>query len=417
MYKYIIRLILLVFILFNLLFSQYSTADKKKSEFLTDLVSSFKTEFLWESKGQFIAKELTKIIESGKYSSLRDSRLFVETLNRDLYKLSNDLHLTVSLNKTESIVEPLNSSSTLSPIFLKETVGHGIYYLKFDEFPRINKSVKKELNNVMTSLQDASTIILDLRENSGGSDDLVNYLAGFFFEKKTKLAFSFQWGAESKEIWATPKKQSKKLSRTKLMILTSQSTFSAAEIFTQRLQLHGRAIVIGERTPGAAHRTQTYLMSDTYLLQWPYERSEHIVENRDLEGIGIIPDYPIHYNNTKEFAINMASSKNHISKKYEMSARIKNVINELVTTLNMDLSISDETIISKHVDSNNHQKIMRALRSYNLVWNTSLNHELTNIHIIDEKYIRIFLENDVGTIQMKIGFNSNDKIEKVMYRL
>lgn len=413
MSRLILKLSFLLFFITDLAFSQPKVTEEQKTEFLKDLVYSFENEYLWEQEGTEIAKFLRTKINNDGYTKINDPEIFVETLNRDLFLWSKDLHLKIDL------YYPLNTEPTevsASPeysIFKKELIIDGVYYLKFDTFPDLNPSFKKEAEDVISSLENPDTIIIDLRDNIGGSDETVNYLAGYFFEKKTKLSTSYQWNNQAQEIWASPKLQSSFLSETKLIILTSQSTFSAAEIFTQRLQSFERAIVIGESTPGAAHRTATYLMSDVFLLHWPYERSVHAKTNQDLEGIGIKPNYLTHYNTAKKFAIEF--TKNAQFPEYDgikVPEKTK-LVKVFLDALNSKQI--DNVFISKHIVSDNKKEVLNTLNKFNTVWNHHLNAELTNIHYLDGDDFRIFLKTSYATMQIKVNVIDN-KIQKIMYR-
>lgn len=411
--KPIIKASILLIVTINSAFCQVSLSQAQKNEFLNDLVSSFENEFLWKEKGKQIAKKLDSKIKNGDYSNINDPEIFVETLNRDLYLLSNDLHLRVDLYKPNPDYSNSKkaSSSKEKPFIFKEVLSRGIYYLKFDSFPRLNKTLEKEIDELMSSLVNSSTIIIDLRDNSGGFDETVNHIAGYFFEGKKKLATSYQWNSPPKEIWTRPKTQSKKLSNVKLIILTSQSTFSAAEIFTQRLQGHHRAIVIGEKTPGAAHRTATYLMNDIFLLNWPYEESKHTKDEQNIEAIGIVPDYLAQYNKAKKIALKFAKKGRVKTTKRISFRRRSRLVKALMKALNSGSDTDYQNFITTHVMSGHQDKVSRTLLKYKTVWNENLNGKIINIHHLPENNMRLFIETNFGIRQMKIMLNNNKIVE------
>ena len=414
--KSILKTLILLIITINSAFCQVSISQKQKNEFLDDLVSSFENEYLWKEKGKQIAKKLDSKIKNGDYSNINDADIFVETLNRDLYQLSNDLHLTVDLYNPKPSNSKKTPSSKEKPVIHKEDLSNGIYYLKFDSFPRLNKAFKKEIDSLMSSLVNSSTIIIDLRDNSGGSDETVNHIIGYFFEEKKKLATSYQWNTSPKEIWTIPKVQSKKLSNVKLIILTSQSTFSAAEIFTQRLQGHNRATVIGEQTPGGAHRTSTYLMNDIFLLNWPYEQSKHAKDEQNIEAVGVIPDYLTHYDKAKKVAVKFAK-KGRTKKTKRISFRKGNrLVKALIKVLNSKSETDYQNFITTHVMPSHQDKVSRTLLKYKTVWNENFNGRIINIHHLSENNVRLFIETNYGIRQMKIMLNDKNEIVKIMTR-
>lgn len=407
-FLYLIGITILVL---NQGYGQIKMSKNQKDEFLNDLVLSFKDEFLWKEKGKEIAEKLNYKIKNGDYLNIKEADFFVETLNRDLFILSNDLHLNVELMKKEPSNPSNTSKSITSSTIQKERISNGTYYLKFDVFPRLSPDFKNELGEVMSSLENPKSIIIDLRDNSGGSDETVNYLIGYFFKEKKQLATSYQWNTAPKKVWAISKDKSNTFSETDLIILTSQSTFSAAEIFTQRLQSLNRAIVIGEKTRGAAHRTMTYLMNDIFLLHWPYERSVPVENGKDIEGVGIVPNYFAHYNEAKMVAIQfIQNGKVNESKEILVPDKTK-LIDKLIRTLNSNSKKSINKFAKKYVQSHKSDKVSRKLSKFKTIWNDGLNSELTNIHYLSENMIRLFIKTTYGTREIKIildkgGINS-----------
>ena len=410
-------LILLICLNTHFTLGQTIMSAQQKSGFLKDLVTSFEEEFLWDKKGKDIAKSLNLMIKDGNYRNIAKADIFVETLNRDLYKLSNDLHLKVGLVNTNPIVLPNTSTSSNKPFIQREVLDSGIYYLKFDTFPKLNKPVKRDIEGIMSSFTEPKKVIIDLRDNSGGSDETVNYMIGYFFDKNIKLATSYQWNTSPKEIWAKPKPQSENLSQTELIILTSRSTFSAAEIFTQRLQKHNRAIVIGEETPGAAHRTMTYLMNDIFILYWPYERSEHEKDKSDLEGVGIKPDYQVHYNDAKEFAISFVKGDKTKVTGVNRNSKHLEMLNELDAALNSKTNSLLRKFVSIHVIKEHQKQVLSTLKKYNTVWNYQFDQEIVDVHTLLNNDLKVFFINNSGLLQMKIKLNIDNKIENIIYRL
>ncbi|WP_430968086.1 S41 family peptidase [Spongiimicrobium sp. 2-473A-2-J] len=414
--KSIIGMSFWIFMGAHLLFGQKGALEKQKGEFLNDLVLSFKNEFLWTEKGEKIAEALDEKIKAGDYSSIEELDLFVATLNRDLYTLSNDLHLKIDVHidvpkKSSDFTQQPNNS-----FLTKELVSHGIYYLKFDVFPRLGTDFEKELVELMSSFVNPKKIIIDVRDNSGGSDETVNHLIGYFFSNRKKLATSYQWNETPKELWAIPKPQSKALSEVELIILTSQATFSAAEIFAQRLQLHNRAVVIGEATSGAAHRTMTYLMSERFLLHWPYERSTHARTGEDLDGVGITPDHLVHYNHAKEVAVHYAKTGKVLEQNENPVPKTSALLEDLIIALNSKSDFSYREFVIDYGLEKSQNQILRTLFKFRAVWNTDFNGRITNVHHISESQSRVFIETPYGISQMKIYLDDNGKIEKLMMR-
>lgn len=405
-------------IIISMLITSRSTAQELmdpnlRDEFLTDMVKSFEEEFLWTGKGKEIAEKLRSKIEDGDYSHFIDAELFAATFTRDLFVLSNDRHLTVELKPKPQKENGSKTEKEMTSVFTAEKVDKGIYYLKFDEFPRLDESLENEVDQIMSSMTNPESIIIDLRDNYGGSDQTVNFLAGYFFTERTKLAHSYQWGQGPEEIWAEPKKLSEHIAKAQVIILTSEATFSAAEIFTQRLQSHNKAIVIGEKTKGGAHRSATYLMSDLFLLNWPYERSEHAISKQDIEGKGIEPNVYAHYNDAKNIAI--AYSKNIRADNTKKTPR-PNTPLLLKAILEYINASTTEKNIEEFLTAENKEKVLATLNRFKTVWNRDGGAKINNTHFLDDGNLRLVVNTSFGEVFLKLIMKEG-RIENLLYRL
>ena len=112
-----------------------------------------------------------------------------------------------------------------------------------------------------TALEDAEAVVLDLRSNGGGDAEAMADVASLFladginlgrFADRSGAAFELQ--TYSKRIWRVPQLAQIKLP---LVVLTGESTSSAAEIMVAALQAGRRARVIGASTCGCVLAIRT----------------------------------------------------------------------------------------------------------------------------------------------------------------
>ena len=124
--------------------------------------------------------------------------------------------------------------------------------LKLDAF---TQSVALEFSKALpTALEGAQGIVLDLRGNGGGDAEAMADVASLFLDDGINLGrfadrsgASFELQTYSKRLWRVPQLAQIKLP---LVVLTSESTSSAAEIMVAALQAKNRARVIGTVTCG-----------------------------------------------------------------------------------------------------------------------------------------------------------------------
>lgn len=164
--------------------------------------------------------------------------------------------------------------------------------LRIDAF---TQSVALEFSKSLTDVLDgAESIVLDLRSNGGGDAEAMADVASLFLDDGINLGkfadrsgASFELQTYSKRLWRVPQVGRIKLP---LVVLTSESTSSAAEIMVAALQMKGRARVIGTVTCGCVLAIRNrHPLPDGGLLdvsEFDYRTANGV----RLEGLGIKPD-------------------------------------------------------------------------------------------------------------------------------
>ena len=150
------------------------------------------------------------------------------------------------------------------------------------------------LESAMKFLQHADGIIIDLRNNFGGSPFMVNTLASYFFDLDTVHLSTFE-SRESGQLtqiqeWTSPYVPGPRFKDAPLYILTSKNSASAAEAFSYAMKNLGRATLVGEVTAGAAHGRNADIVNDDYILTLPTTRGVDPRTNDNWERIGVKPN-------------------------------------------------------------------------------------------------------------------------------
>ncbi|HEX6046678.1 MAG TPA: S41 family peptidase [Pyrinomonadaceae bacterium] len=164
--------------------------------------------------------------------------------------------------------------------------------LRLDAFTQsIASEFTKDLPDVLNG---AAGIVLDLRSNGGGDAEAMADVASLFLDDGINLGkFADRFGASfelqtySKRLWRVPQ-----ITRIRLpiIVLTSESTSSAAEIMVAALRMERRARVIGSETCGCVLAIRNrHALPDGGLLdvsEFDYRTAGGV----RLEGRGIKPD-------------------------------------------------------------------------------------------------------------------------------
>jgi carboxyl-terminal processing protease len=143
-------------------------------------------------------------------------------------------------------------------------------------------------------LKGARGIILDLRNNGGGDAEAMSDVAATFLgvgvdlgEFTDRAGTRFSVFTQVTSLFAINQLQ---LTKLPLVVLTSQRTASAAEIFVEALRTSRRATIIGAQTCGCVLAVRNHhLLPDGGLLDVS-ELDYQTAEGRRLEGHGLEPD-------------------------------------------------------------------------------------------------------------------------------
>ena len=145
--------------------------------------------------------------------------------------------------------------------------------------------------SAMDALNSSSAIILDLRDNSGGSPQMVMFLAAYFFDHPAFL-WNPREGNESR-MWTRSPVSRSRLASTPLFVLTSSRTYSAAEHFTYGLKMLHRAVIVGETTSGATDVGVFHRIDAHFGIGISESRVRNPYSTPDWAVTGVSPDVPV----------------------------------------------------------------------------------------------------------------------------
>lgn len=175
-----------------------------------------------------------------------------------------------------------------------ERLPGNIGYLKTRFFAPATASAHA-IGAAMTLLANSDALIIDLRENDGGASDAVPLLASYLFDERTHLADIYTRKSNiTEQQWTSPAVPGLRFGGKKdVYVLTSSSTFSAAEGLAFALQNRKRIILVGEATRGGAHPSRIKPISAHLALMVPTSMARDPVTLQDWEGVGVKPDVAV----------------------------------------------------------------------------------------------------------------------------
>src|SRR5580692_7044230 len=172
----------------------------------------------------------------------------------------------------------------------------GFGYVRFDEF---HPSLVKEFKTAVLDLRTTPGLILDLRRNRGGVGATLEAMATLFFDNKTlferrmsrkQVTASERDGHRAEETQVFVGKSGGQVYSGPVVILVSEYSASATEVFAAGMQDSGRAKLVGSPSCGCVLGiTHDRVMKGGGVL----EISEILwfsPKDRKLEGEGVVPD-------------------------------------------------------------------------------------------------------------------------------
>lgn len=355
-----------------------------KVEVIQKLSKELKDRYVFPKIADQITENLNNLEQKGHFDKFKQLNDFSEALTQCAFTISNDKHIIISLKKQqETIKKEENINTNKIESRLEERTYYRRYNANFKSVTKMDGNIgyldlrgfygldygRDFANHAMAMLSTSDAIIIDLRNNSGGRGDMVDYLLSYFFDKPIITGKSIKRRGDEfveRTQMSPENNQNKKLTETPLFILTSTKTFSAAEAFSYPLKVYKRAIFIGETTKGGGNAGDIISINKELEVFIPDVAAiPHPISNTTFEGIGIIPDIKIKSIKALDVAMKHAkiAAEKHKSKMDEKAKTILQSTIELVT--NFD-GKSNQQIIDAYLKCRKYDVIFEEWELINL---------------------------------------------------
>jgi C-terminal processing protease CtpA/Prc len=147
------------------------------------------------------------------------------------------------------------------------------------------------LHAAFALLHGSRGVVLDLRRNGGGDPGTVTLVLDWLLGDRPTHVSDVIYRDRTRQWWTTgPLGQLALPAGTPVAVLISGRTFSSGEALAYHVQSHGRARLVGERTPGAAdHITPVRVTSDVRAFV-PEAVVRDAITGSNWAGTGVVPD-------------------------------------------------------------------------------------------------------------------------------
>lgn len=256
--------------------------------------------------------------KNGDDNEATDGPTFADLLGTQMREVSHDKYVAViySVVKTsenspaptaEEVARYTKEMKQNNCTFERVAIlPHNIGYLKFNSFPDAS-ICGPTASAAMAKLNHADAIIFDLRDNPGGYANMVALIATYLVDRPTHLNDFYDRSKNStEESWTLPPVPGNTLADKPAFVLTSPTTFSAAEGFSYDLKMLKRATLVGERTSGRGHIGAPHRIDDHFTIRVPSMKVINPISKTNWEGTGVEPDVKVKAADALRTAINLA---------------------------------------------------------------------------------------------------------------
>lgn len=259
--------------------------------------------YVFADRGAAIAAHLRREAARGAFDRVAEPQAFAAALTAAIRSVQPDRHIEILPPSPTAAPDPgpRSRAEQLSWVerlrrrnydFVRvERLGGNVGYLRFDSFPPPELAAPTAAA-AMAFLRNSDALIVDLRENGGGTGDMVRFLASYFFVEPTRLSRSFRRDRIPQTSFDTtlPTVPGERMPVVDLFVLTSSRTISAAEAFAFALQQQGRATIVGEITAGAGNAGDYLDIGRGFRAFVPDVHVSSPVNETSWEGVGVRPD-------------------------------------------------------------------------------------------------------------------------------
>ena len=278
-------------------------STQQRDTALLAIKNEFRQHYVFPEMRPKIIERLDARQRAGAYDT-DDAVQFADRITRDLREVSDDRHLSLRVNAAAYVAaksEPKSDAGEEAYYRrMAERSNHGlsemkilpgnIRYLRVTGFRWVDDETGAAYDAAMRFLQGGDAIVIDVRNNGGGSHGAVRYLVSHFLDADT-LELSFLEGSK-------PPSQSRaldylpagRLKGKPLYVLIDGQTASAAEAFAYDVQQFRLGELIGVKTVGAANNNKLVPIAPNFILSVSYGRPLHAVSGGNWEGRGVTPD-------------------------------------------------------------------------------------------------------------------------------
>ncbi len=280
--------------------------QKEQQTVIDSIGSKLNANYIFPEIATKMVSNMETKLKNGNYKSIQDPQEFATTLTTDLQTISKDKHIRITFAPGQIAEQQQAITAEDSIAYLNRYVANlkrnnfgfkevkimpgNIGYLDLRSFSNVEYAGETAVS-AMNFLSNTDAIIIDLRNNGGGSPAMIQLITSYLFGSDPVHLNNFYWRPTDRnsQTWTLPHVSGTRSPNTPVYVLTSRGTFSAAEEFSYNLKNLERATLVGETTGGGAHPGGSVVATDRFMVWVPTGRAINPITNTNWEGTGVSP--------------------------------------------------------------------------------------------------------------------------------
>jgi hypothetical protein len=280
-----------------------------RSRIIEGVIRRVRETYVFPALADSMGAYLRARVRRGAYDRSLRADAFARELTADLRSVSHDQHLHVTYEPKSIHAGPDVDSATRRRrvdavkrelergnygVPEARILADGVGYLRLTSM-QAPSIAGETLAAAMTFLAHSDALIIDVRDNGGGDADQVNLLLSYLFDGPVDFGeMRSRDPGHVEQSWTAAYVAGRRYGGSKpIFVLTSHTTFSAAEAVAYFLQAQRHAIVVGDTTRGGANPGDFYSVDTDYVMFVPDARAVSPVTGANWEGSGVIPNVAV----------------------------------------------------------------------------------------------------------------------------
>ncbi len=264
-------------------------SEPEVREVVNGTIAALDSHYLFADKVPAVKKALTSRLLQGDFDRQFTFGRLRQQLELSLFQLSGDSRFSILERQGVMSTHDIHSSSDEGAVE-NGLIDDNIGYVTFEgdiDYPTANQ----DIDSALAAISQASAVILDLRDATGISLAVSQYLLSYFFESKAPLADLHFAKGRTEHLQSLERVTSERFpAYVPVYVVTSSHVTGVWEFVAAALGKRDHAMVVGEQTMGVAVLTDTLPLSTHTKLRFARAYFTHPGTHDNWQDWGVVAD-------------------------------------------------------------------------------------------------------------------------------